>query len=314
MKTIVFIFCSLLGGFFSSAFAATQNPTEILLQQMVNASQTLNYEFSYINVSNLGIESLQYTHSLQNGKPLVQLINMDGPQREVIQRGVEVSYFEPGIEPFSIRGDHVVDSLPSLVFADISRLGKYYDFIPVGRSRIANHICEVVRVVARDGLRYSYVVWLDSETKLPLRADLLDRDGDTLEQFRVVAFNLGNVVQRKMANFTMPVLPPLLATPSGDNVSLSWSVSWLPQGFTESSRSRHTIPDIDTMVETRLYSDGLFNFSLNIAPIGNQASDHLLRQGRRTVHSEVRNNIEITVIGDLPPATAKRIANSIVVK
>ncbi|WP_140921391.1 sigma-E factor regulatory protein RseB [Limnobaculum xujianqingii] len=315
MKPIAFIVCSLLGGLPLAAVSAP-NPTEVLLQQMTSASQTLSYEFSYVNVSKVGIESLQYRHSIQNGKPLVQLINMDGPQREAILRGIEVSYFEPGMEPFSIRGDHIVDSLPSLVFADIDRLEQYYDFVPVGRSRIANRICDVVRVVPRDGLRYSYVVWLDTETKLPLRTDLLDRDGDTLEQFRVVAFSDGDSVKAKMADFSMPVMPPLLAVPPGDKLTMSWSVGWLPQGFSESSRSRHTVSDAkSSVVESRLYSDGLFSFSLNVSPSSyqGQTSEHSLRQGRRTIHTETRNNVEITVIGELPPATAKRVATSVVV-
>ena len=53
---------------------------------------------------------------------------------------------------------------------------------------MADQMCEVVRIVSRDGTRYSYVVWLDVDTKLPLRIDLLDRDGETLEQFRVISF------------------------------------------------------------------------------------------------------------------------------
>lgn len=313
MKQLVFVFCTLLGATLSPVVASAQNASGALLQEMTGASQTLSYELSYVNVSKLGIESLRYRHSLQNGKPLVQLTNMDGPQREVVMRGVEVSYFEPGIEPFSIRGDHIVDSLPSLVFANFTRLEQYYDFVSVGRSRIADRICEVIRVVPRDGLRYGYVVWLDSETKLPLRADLLDRDGDTLEQFRVVAFTSGNEVATKMASFTMPIMPPLLSIPSGEKLNLSWSVKWLPQGFVESSSSRHTLPNVGTVVESRLFSDGLFSFSLNVAPAGYKSGENLLRQGRRTIHSEIRGNNEITIIGELPPATAKRIADSVVI-
>lgn len=314
MKQLVFIFCTLLGCVLAPATASTLNASGVLLQQMTSASQTLSYEFSYVNVSKLGIESLRYRHSLQNGKPLVQLMSMDGPQREAIMRGIEISYFEPGIEPFSIRGDHIVDSLPSLVFSDITRLEQYYDFVSVGRARIADRICDVVRVVSRDGLRYNYIVWLDSETKLPLRADLLDRDGDTLEQFRVIAFTSGSDVTAKMANFTMPIMPPLLSTPSGDKINLSWTVGWLPQGFTESSRSRHPLPNVDMVVESRLFSDGLFSFSLNVSPASYKSGEHQLRQGRRTIHSEIRGNNEIIVIGELPPATAKRIADGVVIK
>ncbi|GKX53920.1 sigma-E factor regulatory protein RseB [Leminorella grimontii] len=312
MKSAAFILCSLLGGLVSPAFANPQGSTEALLEEMTSASRAMSYELSYINVSKMGVESLQYSHSLQNGQPLVQMINMDGPQREAIMRGSEVSYFEPGMEPFSIRGDHIVDSLPALVFADIARLERYYDFVKVGRSRIANRLCDVVRVVPRDGLRYSYAVWLDTETRLPLRADLIDRDGDTLEQFRVIAFTAGDSVREKMASGALPDMPPLLSIPSGDKLSLNWKAGWLPVGFTESSRSRHGVPNLNTVVESRLFSDGLFSFSLSITPTGYQSGEHQLRQGRRTIHTETRNNVEITVIGELPPATAKRIADGVV--
>ncbi len=98
------------------------------------------------------------------------------------------------MNPVSIRsplnGDYIVDSLPSLVYSDFKRLSAAYDFISVGRTRIADRLCDVIRVVARDGTRYSFIAWLDAETKLPLRVDLLDRDGETLEQFR------GRLLQR----------------------------------------------------------------------------------------------------------------------
>ena len=34
----------------------------------------------------------------------------------------------------------------------------------------------------------------------------------------------------------------------------------------------------------------------------------MLRTGRRTVSTSVRDNAEITIVGELPPQTAKRIA------
>jgi sigma-E factor negative regulatory protein RseB len=37
----------------------------------------------------------------------------------------------------------------------------------------------------------------------------------------------------------------------------------------------------------------------------------LVRQGRRTLHSVINGDNEISVVGDIPPATAQRIAQSI---
>lgn len=85
-------------------------------------------------------------------------------------------------------GIYIVDSLPSVVYTDLKRLTPYYDFIDVGRTRIACRQCNA-RSNSRRGPRYNCI---DTETKLPLRVDLLDRDGETLEQFRIVSFPWAN--------------------------------------------------------------------------------------------------------------------------
>ncbi len=187
MKQLWFAMSLVTGSLLFSANASATPASGALLQQMNLASQSLNYELSFISINKQGVESLRYRHARLDNRPLAQLLQMDGPRREVVQRGNEISYFEPGLEPFTLNGDYIVDSLPSLIYTDFKRLSPYYDFISVGRTRIADRLCEVIRVVARDGTRYSYIVWMDTESKLPMRVDLLDRDGETLEQFRVIA-------------------------------------------------------------------------------------------------------------------------------
>ncbi|MBZ6409346.1 MAG: sigma-E factor regulatory protein RseB, partial [Kalamiella piersonii] len=298
--------------FFSPPPPPPQPPAPgALLQQMEQASQTLNYEFAYINVSRIGIESLRYRHAVIDNRVYAQLLQMDGPRREVIQRGNDISYFEPGLDPFSLPGQHIIDALPSLIFADFSQLASAWDFIPVGRSRIADQLCEVIRIVSRDGTRYSYVVWLDVDTKLPLRIDLLDRDGETLEQFRVISFAVDEGVRNLMQGLQKANLPPSLSVPEGEKVKLNWQPGWVPAGMKLISQSRRDIPAMNKTVESQLYSDGLFSFAINITPADKSSVTQTLRTGRRTVQTEVRNNSEITVVGELPPATAKRIADSI---
>ncbi|MEL4015286.1 sigma-E factor regulatory protein RseB [Dryocola clanedunensis] len=304
---------SLMAGslLFTSNASADTVSSGALLQQMNQASQSLDYELAFISINKQGIESLRYRHARLDNRPLAQLLQMDGPRREVVQRGSEISYFEPGLEPFTLTGDYIVDSLPSIVYTDFKRLTPYYDFIAVGRTRIADRLCEVIRVVARDGTRYSYIVWMDTETKLPMRVDLLDRDGETLEQFRVISFSVNTQVSGTMQNLAKANLPPLLSVPSSDKANFTWAPTWLPQGFSEVSSSRRPLPTVDVPIESRLYSDGLFSFSVNISQAGTASSDQLLRTGRRTVSSVVRDKTEITVVGELPPQTAKRIADSI---
>ncbi|NJD00329.1 sigma-E factor regulatory protein RseB [Candidatus Erwinia dacicola] len=304
---------SLMAGslMYSSVALTAQTPSGALLQQMEQASQSLSYELAYINVSRMGIESLRYRHTAIDNKVFAQLLHMDGPRREIIQRGNEVSYFEAGLEPFTMTGDHIVDSLPALVYADFQQLAATYDFVSVGRTRIADQLCEVIRIVPRDGTRYGYIVWLDSDTKLPLRVDLLDRDGETLEQYRVVSFAVDEGVRKIMQDLETAKLPPVLSVPSSGAVTFNWKAGWLPAGMKEIAQSRRQLPSLDRPVESCLYSDGLFSFSINVTMADKSSSPQQLRTGRRTVQTEVRNNAEITVVGELPPTTAKRIADSV---
>lgn len=311
MKQLWCAMSLMAGSLLFSANASADVSSGALLQQMNLASQSLNYELSFVSINKQGVESLRYRHARLENQPLAQLLQMDGPRREVVQRGSEISYFEPGLEPFTLTGDYIVDSLPSLVYTDFKRLAAFYDFISVGRTRIADRLCEVIRVVARDGTRYSYIVWLDAETRLPMRVDLLDRDGETLEQFRVVAFNVNDRVGSNMESLAKANLPPLLSVPAGEKIDFNWSATWLPQGFSEVSSSRRKLPTIDMPVESRLFSDGLFSFSINVNRASQNSSDQMLRTGRRTVSTTVRDNAEITVVGELPPQTAKRIADSL---
>lgn len=301
----------------SSASASTTSiaatPTaQQMLERMTQAAQNLSYEMSFIRVNKSSIDAMRYRHARVNNLDLSQMLQLDGPRREVLQRGGEISYFEPGVEPFTIRSSHIVDSMPSVLHADFQLLSQYYDFVPVGRARVVDRPTQVVRIVPRDDFRYSYVVWLDEESKLLLRADLLDRDGETLEQYRVVSYLIAPELSKAMAKLNEVALPPVITFEPQTKLDMHWSPSWLPGGFAEISRSRHRLPNVDVPVESKLYSDGLFSFTVYVSPSeGRNIREQLVRQGRRTVQTEQQGQYEITVVGELPPATAKRIAHGV---
>lgn len=293
---------------------AEQTPAGALLHQMNEASQHLNYELSYILIKKNSIEPLLYRHARLDDEQLAHLVYLSGPVREVIRRGGEVSYIEPGVEPFTIDSSSMVAPTIPLLNANIEELSEFYDFIQVGRAREAGTACQVLRVVPKDGLRYSYVLWVDEKSKLPLRADLLDRDGEVLEQYRTIAYSVNDQVRTILSGLNDVKLPEVLSLPKGQLEESFWRVNWIPSGFEPRELNRYRMVNTERMVESQMYSDGLFNFSVYIADSDNLSlKGQLVRQGRRTLHSFVNGNLEISVVGDIPPATAKRIAQSVVV-
>jgi len=285
-----------------------------MLEQMDTAANTLNYQLSFINITEQGIESLRYRHAVVNKQIFAQLLQMDGPRREVIQRNRAISYFDAssGIDPFTLPGDHIIDGLPSILFANFAQLKNYYDFISVGRSRVADHLCNVVRIVSKDGSRFSYAVWLDSVTSLPLRADLLSQEGEMIEQFQVVDFAVDDQLQEVMAPLVNAKLPPeMTSLPTNSRAKLSWTPGWLPAGAQVLSQSQRHVPALGKTTESRLYSDGLFTFTVNVSPASQTTPPQSYSTGRRTLYVEIRNNKEISVVGELPHDTAKHIADTV---
>ncbi|HGS5371100.1 TPA: sigma-E factor regulatory protein RseB [Vibrio cholerae] len=295
----------------TTAFAEEES-AEALLYQMNEASQHLNYELSYILVKKNSIEPLLYRHARQYDQQLAHLVYLSGPVREVIRRGDEVSYIEPGVEPFTIESGNMVAPTIPMLNTDVAELSRYYDFVKVGRAREAGAACQVLRVVPKDGLRYSYVVWVDEKSHLPLRADLLDRDGEVLEQYRTISFSVSERLAEIMAGLNKVQLPEVLKLPKGSVQETFWQVTWVPDGFQAMELNRYRMAMTERLVESQMYSDGLFNFSVYVSASDNYSlKGQLVRQGRRTLHSVVKGENEISVVGDIPPATAQRIAQSV---
>ncbi|AMG30150.1 sigma-E factor regulatory protein RseB [Grimontia hollisae] len=295
------------------ANASTEgNPAEALLHQMDQATEQLDYELSYILVRKNSIEPLRFRHARIDDKSFGHIAYLAGPPREVIRRGDEVSYFEPGIDPFTIESNQMVAPLPAIMQSDIEHLATLYDFVPLGRAREAGLACDVVRVSPKDGTRYSYVLWIDQNTKLLVRSDLLDRDGEPIEQYRALSLVISSQVGEMMKQMSSIELPPVVQVPKQQDLGLNWQVTALPDGFSPIYSNRHRLMITKRPVESQMFSDGLFSFSVYLSEADDfSVREQLVRKGRRTLHSQVSGNAEITVVGDIPPATAKRVAESV---
>ncbi|MBC5851542.1 sigma-E factor regulatory protein RseB [Vibrio metschnikovii] len=311
MKKILISVLALFSLHVTQAFAEELS-AEALLHQMNDASQHLNYELSYILLKKNSIESLLYRHARQDEQQFAHLIYLSGPVREVIRRGNEVSYIEPGVEPFTIESGTMVAPTIPMLNSDVAKLGQYYDFVKMGRAREAGAACQVLRIVPKDGLRYSYVLWIDEHSSLPLRADLVDRDGEVLEQYRTISYSINDQLATLMSGLNKVQLPEVLSLPKGNIQQTFWTVGWKPDGFQPLELNRYRMAMTERLVESQMFSDGLFNFSVYVSVRDDHSlKGQLVRQGRRTLHSVINGDNEISVVGDIPPATAQRIAQSI---
>lgn len=146
---------------------------------------------------------------------------------------------------------------------------------------------------------------------MPLRIDLLDNNSQTLEQFRVISTVLDSqTVKDSLLTLSKVNMPPLLISYKWKSF-FKWQVGMLPPGFEEISRSSRKLAE-DDVVETAMFSDGLFTFSVNVTKsTKGPLLDQPLQNGRRTIYTMTQKQNVITIIGELPLATAQMVAGSI---
>ena len=183
LKTTALFF--LLSTSFSSFGTDSLSPKQLLLD-MKKAAEQLNYEFSFVQTTPSNMDSLRYRHFKSNGKTFAQLVTLDGAQQEIVQRDNLISYFQPNYQPFTINSEGITDNLPPLIRANFDTLEQYYDFVNIGRNRVADHVVQTIRILPKDDFRYQYVAFIDEDNNLLLRSDMLDRDGNLLDA-RLVA-------------------------------------------------------------------------------------------------------------------------------
>ncbi|WP_044469574.1 sigma-E factor regulatory protein RseB [Mannheimia massilioguelmaensis] len=303
---------------FASSLSFTTWAQGITPQQwlinMQQAKDKLNYELSYMQKVGADIDTYRYSHINVQDKSYAHLVTLEGGKEEIVQRDGMISYFHPSYHPFSIQGTQIIDNLPNLINANFDKINQYYDFVNMGRNRVADKLVQTIRIMPKDNFRYQYIAFIDEETDLLLGSDMLDQDGNLLERFRVVNYYIGEqIVEPLLAFLNKLPIPQSLNKSPLPTAKLSWKTGWLPEGFEVINYSSEKTDN--DKIESRLYSDGLFSFTIyvsnNALP---EQKEQVWKQGSFTIYNENLDTKEVTIIGQLPLATAKRIVEELKLK
>ncbi|QIQ21792.1 MucB/RseB C-terminal domain-containing protein [Zophobihabitans entericus] len=283
-----------------------------LLNNMQDAVLSQNYQISFINTENGKLtDAFKFRHIIVDDKPLAQLLYLDGPAKEILLRNNIVSYFQLDNESFSLNSSRIIEAFPDVVFNNFNTLANYYDFFPLGKARAANRSCQLVRIVSKDKDRYSYIIWIDDKTFLPLRVDLFDMNNALLEQFKVVELESIEDPADFENYVTKTPYPVLLAAEDVKPESDTWELTTLPAGFKELSYSSLNFQQ--ETISSKLFSDGVFSFTINVSNSAGDNKNHAILRGSRTIYNTHSNDKDIVIIGNLPLETIQQIAKNIVI-
>lgn len=285
-----------------------------LLNAMMEAHKNRNYEIHYILQHSDNIKSMKYHHALENNHEFAQLLSLDNAYETILLRNNAISYLGFNFTPFSLKGTKILDALPAVFHANFNELN-HYNFVPLGKSRVADRIANVIKIVPSDNTRFSYTLWIDEQNYLLLKSELFDNQNTLLEQFRVIEQRVNDQFDNLIPQLKTMLFPPVNTQNSLVNTPLEWQVNWLPVGFKPISSSRQVIPvgQGQEEVESQLFSDGLSTFTVYLRSQGDEAfNNQFARQEKLILFTHVLGNREVVVIGDIPMSVAERITQSIV--
>jgi sigma-E factor negative regulatory protein RseB len=292
---------------------ALQTPVQWLhrLQSLISSA---NYQVSFVQTT-VGKETVPYLwrHGvLDDGTEVEQLNLQNGPGRELIRVDGIVSVFEPDTQPYSIRSRFINGPIPNILLHNPQKLLESYEFVLVGRARVAGRSAQQIRIVSRDNTRFGYQLWLDEESGMLLKLNMLDLQGALLEQIQISAFSVMASPSPYFARINPSSLPEPIMMASSQSRVHGWEVNYLPVGMKEVKRDTRRLALTGQVVEYKMYSDGLVDVSVYVQPIEDAlGGDIALRNEVSTFLTLKAGKAQVTVLGEIPLQTAKAIATSI---
>lgn len=284
------------------------------LERLSTSLRSLNFSTSFVVVKNNQAEPYHWLHGVNKEQVELEIIaRLNGPRRDVLRKGEVVSYIEPEQEVYSIVAKSLTSPIPSVFSDNISVLEANYRFISVGRSRVLGRVAQLIRIVAKDEHRFGYWLWLDQQSGLLLKTAVITRQGQLLEQIQFTHLDITDDIPENLMQLESTQLPVVIE-PAIDNkeVALFWKINWLPEGFKAIKSNRHRIHQNKKAVEFMLFSDGLVDISVYVNPsTKKQRPIEYASDGATLVFSQIINGLEVSVVGQIPLATAKLIADSI---
>lgn len=288
------------------------------LNRMAGAAQTLDYGGTFVYQSGARSETSRILHVSEEGREIERLEVLDGSPRVVVRNHDEIRCYLPDAKRILVEKRIAGRSFPALIASDVKALASHYTLRSGGIERIAGHDAQLVALDAKDAWRYSHRLWAEINSGLILRAQILDERQRVVEQFSFTQLSIGGEIDRadlespysrSTAGWKTENLSVAEATPADSGWHLQGSVP----GFSKIYEMRRRSPESGATVKHLVFSDGLAAVSVFIAPIDAESSPKPRDsgQGAINVRSRVVAGHVVTVLGEVPQATARKIANGI---
>lgn len=300
----------------SGAFAAEDKSVSgrQWLDKADEAMQSVAYQGTVVFLKNGHVDIMKYRHVLENSDEIETLTSLNSPLREVTRRSSRVScLFKETSE--EVKTQHPTDR-SFIVNLPVSNqaIDDQYLLATAGQETVAMRPAQVIAVLPKDDLRYARKIWVDSETYLPIRAELYGLDGTLLEQVMFAEVIVNQKSSEPSVHTRHTDYHEQIKKDASDKFAQSrFQLEFWPSGFDAMFFADKAMQKSQKTVEHLLLSDGFSNISIYF-----EAKDAKGRglEGLRTLgavnsFSRTIGDTQVTVLGEVPAKTVELVAKGI---
>jgi sigma-E factor negative regulatory protein RseB len=287
------------------------------LDKMNRAVEELNYQGTFVHVLEGNAETLRIVHRREGGRTSERIESLDGVGREIIRHDNQVQCILPDRRVVLLEEPKDLSPLVSALPSYSDEIEPHYALNLHSIARVANRTAQILEIKPRDAFRYGYMLWLDQETAMPLKSQLIDDQGAIVEQILFTSIDLKAQIPAQAIAATIDTTGfTTLRPPESAQVAANtpWRAGKVPGGFKLSVATQSQIAGSEYPVEHLVYSDGLASVSVFIEDphTKSEVSEGFSKMGSTNAFSLTLRGRKVTAVGEVPRQTVRTIASSLV--
>ncbi|MBL7251215.1 MucB/RseB C-terminal domain-containing protein [Alloalcanivorax sp. C16-2] len=293
-------------------------PAQTLLERMTEATQELDYQGRFLYQLGGEVSTMEIRHAVIDGEQYQRFTHLDGRLVEVLRLGDELVCLHPNGTLTRIEDPD--QNLLSFRQRLSSRIPEQYNVLVDGDGRVAGRPTTRMRVAPLDNHRYGYRLWLDNDSHLLLKSEMVDASGLALERVEFVTLDLEPGLDESDFELPRVIAERALETvPASRSDRIHLEAGWLPRGFHAAEGDWRRVTAERRPVAAQSYSDGLATFTVFVEPVASaDIEEGVSRIGPTVAISRVAAADErtylLTLVGEIPQPTAERVMEALGVK
>ncbi|MCO6414307.1 MAG: MucB/RseB C-terminal domain-containing protein [Thiogranum sp.] len=313
-------FASIVIVLLTTGTATAESGAREWLERMSRASQSLNYEGTFVYQHQGRLEAMHIVHAMDADGERERLLSLTGPEREVLRDNQVVTCILGDRRSVVVNRSRPRSPFPGSFPKELMALEKHYSFDVSGEDRVAGLSCRVVVLKPRDAFRYGRRLCVHEDSHLLLRSEVTGPHDKPIEQIMFTSVRFPEKISSEEllpalngSNFTWkrePEQQPQAAQAATDS---RWDVRHVPEGFMLVDHSWHRLSEQEPGVEHWVYSDGLASVSVYVeeSPKDHDSYSGISHRGALNAFGTMVGGYYVTVIGEVPARTVEMIGKSV---